>query len=106
MGPDSFPPRRSDTPRAPVRSTGGDFVGDCVLEGLLHRRLRACRALNVPVPRDVRRGPRSTLLWRVSRVDRRLTRALELRGGVQLPPWPPDEDDFPDDEPEEIECPV
>jgi hypothetical protein len=70
-----------------------------VLERVLRTRLRACRALGVRVPVELSSGPAGTLLLRVAALDRRLTRALDLRGGARLPPWPGE----PPEEPREDE---
>ena len=62
-------------------------TGERIVARLLGRRLRVCRELGVTVPEQLRAGPPETLMLRLTGVDRRLTRELETRGGVALPPW-------------------
>lgn len=94
---------------------------EAALRQTLSDRIRVCRQLGVRVPAHLRRGNSSDLLLRVSLLDHRLTRALELRGGVclrearppdppepELPPtpWEPPEEDWEDEPLPEDDGPV
>jgi hypothetical protein len=95
--PDGAAPGARESVPCPSPSRRVVATGERIVARLLARRLRVCRDLGIPVPEQLRAGPPETLLLRLTGVDRRLTRELEARGGVALPPWSgePDPLDLP-----------
>ena len=94
-GPGARPPEAA--PVDPSRRAVA--TGERIVARLLAQRLRVCRDLGISVPERLQTGPPETLLLRLTGVDRRLSRELDSRGGVALPPWAgrPDPLDFPEE---------
>jgi len=91
------PPKRG--PARSKLSTRGEAPSE--LQRMFARRLRACRSLGIPVPKDAASGPPETLLQRVALLDRRIEVSLDLAGGRQFPPWEdPDDEELPPDDDE------
>ena len=99
MNPSSRNARAAAAGQAPSSASA---LAEAALRQTLSDRIRVCRQLGVRVPPHLRRGTASDLLLRVSLLDHRLTRTLELRGGVCLrdahPPAPPSPPDPPEPE--------